>query len=191
MTRLPSFGVPVQQDEEMTMTLIPECAHQISDEAYSCPQCGKPIRPQPTPFGYGYEYRSKETLFGWPLVHIATGIDPSTGRKRIAKGIIAIGDVAIGGVAIGGCAMGGFALGGLALGLVTLGGMSIALLLAVGGGAISTGVAIGGGALGYYALGGGAIGPHALGSNWQDPDAVEFFSDWLGDWVHQLARRRF
>jgi serine/threonine protein kinase len=29
---------------------------------------------------FGYEYRSKTTLFGLPLVHIATGFDPRTGR---------------------------------------------------------------------------------------------------------------
>jgi hypothetical protein len=174
----------------MTLVPCPECAQQISDEAYSCPHCGKPLRKQ-VQYGYGYEYRSKETLFGWPLVHVATGIDPETGRKRIARGIIAVGDVAIGGVAVGGCALGGVAVGGCALGLVTLGGLSVALLLALGGAAISTGVAIGGGAIGYYAFGGGAIGPHALGGNWQDPEAVEFFSDWLGDWVRPLGQRRW
>lgn len=174
----------------MTLVPCPECAHQISDEAFACPQCGKPLRPQPMPYG-GYEYRSKETLFGWPLVHVATGFDPATGRKRVARGVIAIGDVAVGGVAVGGCALGGIAIGGCAIGAVALGGMAVALLLALGGGAISTGVAIGGGALGYYAFGGGAFGPHPLGGNSQDPQAIEFFSEWLGDWVRQLGRRPF
>jgi serine/threonine-protein kinase len=50
----------------------------------------------------GCDYRSKTELFGWPLLHVATGIDPKTGRKRIAKGIIAVGDVAVGGFALGG-----------------------------------------------------------------------------------------
>src|SRR5262249_20814132 len=52
----------------------------------------------------GFEYRSKRTLWGWPLVHLAWGIDPQTGRKRVARGIIAIGDLAIGGFALGGVA---------------------------------------------------------------------------------------
>jgi hypothetical protein len=175
----------------MTLIPCPECAREISDDAYSCPHCGKPMRQQPVQFGYGYEYRSAETLFGWPMIHIATGIDPSTGRKRVARGVIAIGDVALGGVALGGLAVGGLALGGCALGLVTLGGLSVALLLAIGGGAISTGVAVGGAAIGYYALGGGAFGPHALGGNGQDPEAIEFFSEWLGDWIRQIPRRRW
>src|SRR5207253_7602976 len=43
----------------------------------------------------GYEYRSKRTIFGVPLVHMASGIDPNTGRQRVARGIIAIGDRAV------------------------------------------------------------------------------------------------
>jgi hypothetical protein len=133
---------------------------------------------------FGYEYRSKTTVFGWPLVHIATGMDPMTGKKRIAKGIIAMGDVAIGVVACGGCAFGGFALGGLAIGVFSIAGMAIGLLAAFGGGAIggiAVGggafgvIAVGGGAVGYYATGGGAYGIHPLGGNVQDPVAKEFF----------------
>jgi len=58
-----------------------------------------------------FEYRSKATLYGWPLVHVATGVDLATGRKRTASGIIALGsaprgiiafsDVAVGVVACG------------------------------------------------------------------------------------------
>lgn len=134
---------------------------------------------------FGYEYRSKTTVFGWPLVHIATGLDPMTGRKRVAKGIIAIGDMAIGGLAFGGGAVGVFAVGGAAIGLFSFGGLAIGLLVALGGGAIgglAVGggaigfIAVGGGAFGYYATGGGAYGVHPLGANVQDPVAKEFFT---------------
>ena len=82
---------------------------------------------------YGREYRSERQLFGWPLVHIANGIDPVTGRRRVAKGIIAIGDTAIGGLlAIGGTAIGPIAMGGAAFGLFTIGGLSVGLLGAWG-----------------------------------------------------------
>jgi tRNA A-37 threonylcarbamoyl transferase component Bud32 len=133
---------------------------------------------------FGYEYRSKTTLFGWPLVHIATGMDPMTGKKRIAKGIIAMGDVAVGGLALGGCAFGVFAGGGVAMGLFTFGGCSIGLMLALGGlaiGGLALGggafgvIAVGGGAVGYYSAGGAAWGVHAYGGNVQDPAAEEFF----------------
>jgi predicted Ser/Thr protein kinase len=136
---------------------------------------------------FGYEYRSTTTLLGWPLVHIATGIDPATMKKRVAKGWIAIGDVAVGGLAIAGCAVGVFAIGGCAVGVFTLGGLSLGLLVAFGGmaiGALAMGggalgiVAIGGGAVGVYAYGGGAFGLHALGGNVRDPAAVAFFDNW-------------
>ncbi len=29
---------------------------------------------------YGYEYKSAITVWGWPLLHIAQGIDPESGR---------------------------------------------------------------------------------------------------------------
>jgi serine/threonine-protein kinase len=156
----------------------------------------RPSTPSPAvslPRPPGVNYRSKKTLFGWPLVHIATGIDPQTGRKRVAKGIIAIGDLAVGGIALGGgaigvialggVAIGGLAIGGGAIGLMGLGGAAIGLLLAFGGLAIG-GIAVGGGAIGYYALGGGAWGAHTLsGLGGADAEAREFFRPVLGPLV--------
>jgi len=136
---------------------------------------------------YGLDYRSKATLFGLPWLHVTSGIDPQTGRVRVAKGIIAIGDRAQGVVAFGGLATGGFAFGGLAigvfafgggaLGLVALGGLAVALLAALGGGAIAP-IAVGGAALGYLAdggRGGTAIGTHVLDALTTDPVAERFF----------------
>ncbi|MCI0428918.1 MAG: serine/threonine protein kinase, partial [Rhodospirillales bacterium] len=146
----------------------------------------------------GREYRSTRTLWGWPLVHIATGFDPQTGRMRIARGVIAIGNVAIGGIAIGAIAVGGIAVGGMGFGLFALSGLAIGLLMALGGlaiGGVAVGgaaiglVALGGGAIGYYALGGGAAGAHVIDATQADPQALEFFSSWLGDWVKQWFRR--
>lgn len=111
----------------------------------------------------GMEYRSKTTLFGLPLVHIATGRDPVTRRRRIAKGIIAIGDMAIGVIAIGGSAFGGFVLGGCAVGLFSIGGASIGLLAALGGAAVGLGFSVGGMAVGSVAIGGGALGIISIG----------------------------
>ena len=169
----------------MALVDCPECGNQVSDRAWMCPHCGLPISGR----AFGYEYRSPLTLFGLPLVHIVMGmgINPMTGRPRIAKGIIAIGNVAVGVLAIGGVAFGVVSIGGLALGLATLGGCSVGLLLAVGGLAIGT-VAVGACAIGYYALGGAALGVHRLGSNAQDSEAVEFFRRYLGDWVDQIRR---
>jgi serine/threonine protein kinase len=140
----------------------------------------------------GFEYRSNRHLAGLPLVHIATGRDPNTGRMRVAMGIIAIGNVSVGVLALGGIAIGGIAVGGMSVGLLALGGGAFGVLLAMGGGAvggIAMGglaigvVALGGGAIGYYALGGGVWAVHGLGGNIQDPQAVEFFRAWLGNWL--------
>ncbi|MCQ8780334.1 hypothetical protein NQU49_27430, partial [Escherichia coli] len=48
-----------------------------------------------------FEYKSKRTLLGRPLLHITSGIDPTTGRKRTARGFLAFGDRAVGVVAFG------------------------------------------------------------------------------------------
>ena len=94
-----------------------------------------------------YEYKSKRTLFGLPLVHINCG--PGI---HWARGVIAIGDIATGFVA----------LGGIAVGLVSLGALSLGLLLALG--ALSAGIiAIGGFALGLTAWGGFAVGVLSVG----------------------------
>lgn len=120
-------------------------------------------------WGYRYEFRSKTTLFGLPLVHINLG----PGFQR-AKGIIAVGNFAIGVVAVGGLSAGLFsigagtlgllALGGMAAGGIALGGLALGFLAAVGGFSLSLGFAMGGGAVSrYLALGGAAFGQYAAG----------------------------
>lgn len=106
---------------------------------------------------FRYEYKSKRTLFGLPLVHIHLG----WGFCH-AKGVLAIGNVATGLFAFGGVALGLFALGGVSLGLLALGGLALALLAAVGGLAIGA-IAVGGLAVGLLALGGLAVGVYAMG----------------------------
>jgi hypothetical protein len=145
----------------MALTKCSECGGEVSDRALMCPHCGAP-RGRIGARMYGREWRSPVTVLGLPLVHIATGVDLYTGRKRIAKGIIAIGDVAIGVVAIGGAAIGGIAVGGFALGLLAaLGGAAIGCGVSVGGLAVGY-LAVGGMAFGIWAYGGGAIGIHAV-----------------------------
>jgi RNA polymerase sigma factor (sigma-70 family) len=101
-----------------------------------------------------FEYRSRATLFGMPLVHIRL-------RGGLARGPvkawIAAGDSAIGGLfAFGGIAVAPISFGGFAAGLVTFGGLGIGLLT-FGGFAVGL-WALGGFALGWQALGGCAVG---------------------------------
>jgi tRNA A-37 threonylcarbamoyl transferase component Bud32 len=142
----------------------------------------------------GYEFKSKATFLGWPLVHVAAGFDPVSGRKRIARGWIAVGDVmAVGGVAVSGVmsvgvvalsgvlGLGLLAVGGaLAVGLLAaVGGNAAALLFALGGNAASTGLSIGGLAAGKFAIGGEAAGEFVISDRGQTPG----FGDALWAWV--------
>lgn len=104
-----------------------------------------------------YEYKSKRTLLGLPLVHINYG----HGLRR-AKGIIAIGNIATGWVALGGVTLGFFSLGGLSFGLLlALGGVALGAV-AVGG--VAAGLAtLGAVALGLLAWGGVACGMYCAG----------------------------
>lgn len=104
-----------------------------------------------------YEYKSKTTLWGLPLVHIHLGF----GLCR-AKGIIAIGNIATGVVAIGGLSVGAISLGGFALGLLAIGGGAIGLLLALGGFALGL-LALGGICVGVFSVGGIAVGVYSIG----------------------------
>lgn len=104
-----------------------------------------------------YEYKSKTTIKGLPLVHINIGFG-----IRKAKGIIAIGNIAQGFLALGGIALGLISFGGLSLGLFSLGGLALALLIALGGIAIAP-IALGGLAIGLVAFGGLAIGIYSFG----------------------------
>jgi hypothetical protein len=132
----------------------------------------------------GFEYRSKTMLFGLPLVHVATGTDPVTGRRRVATGIIAMGDIARGFVASGGMAYGIVAFGGLAIGIISIGGLSLGvaalggvalgLVFSFGGCAIAP-IAVGGLAIGYYSTGGAAFGLHPFGGNARDAEGRDFF----------------
>ena len=140
---------------------------------------------------FGREYKSERTLFGLPLVHIAFGIDPRTGKKRHAKGFVAIGDSATGVVAIGGAAYGGFCFGGFAAGVFAFGGLSLGLF-ALGGlaagivawGGVGIGaIALGGLALGGYCYGGVGLGASVLASNMQEPPAKRFFEPWAHNWT--------
>lgn len=120
-----------------------------------------------------FEYKSKKTVRGMPLVHISVGFG-----KR-ARGIVAIGNNATGVIALGLLARGVLPLGLFSLGVIPFGLFSIGLLalgtIALGvlaAGAIACGVlAAGAIAIGCYAVGAlaiglyGALGDHAISAS--------------------------
>jgi RNA polymerase sigma factor (sigma-70 family) len=100
-----------------------------------------------------FEYRSKASLLGMPLVHIRLRGGITRGP---VKAWIAAGDSAIGGLfAFGGLALAPISFGGFAAGLLTFGGCGVGILTL---GGFSLGVwALGGFALGWQAIGGCAV----------------------------------
>ncbi len=129
-------------------------------------------------------YKTKFTLLGLPLVHIATSkMENGQLGRGIAKGWIAIGDISFGIIlSVGGVAFGGVAIGGIAVGLLSFAGMAIGVL-AFGGGAIGV-LATGGGAIAWHAATGGfamaneyALGGQAIANYANDVIAKDYFAN--------------
>lgn len=121
------------------------------------------------PFGMGlvrlplwnYEYKSRTTLWGLPLVHIHMG-RTANGRLAVAKGIFAVGTVAVGLVSAGLFSLGLLSVGVLALGLLVLATLGLGILTA---GIVSIGLlaAFGICAIGYLAVGVATVGVYTSG----------------------------
>ncbi len=99
-----------------------------------------------------YEFRTRATFLGLPLIHIRIG-DRFDILREPVRAWIAVANYAIGGL---------FAFGGIALAPVSIGFCAVGLL-PFGGIALGA-VALGGFALGGWAFGGLAIGWQSLGS---------------------------
>jgi hypothetical protein len=105
-----------------------------------------------------FEYRSRASFLGLPLVHICIG-DRFAILKAPVKGWIAVGERAVGGfLAFGAVAIAPVSIGGLTLGLLPFGGLALGV------------VALGGFAVGIWSYGGLVLGWQALGGcaiSWQ------------------------
>lgn len=136
------------------------------------------------------EFKSHATWAGMPLVHYTYGKCPETGKRIVARGVIAVGRLAWGIVAIGHASIGLFAIGQLAIGVVfglgqaatgvvCLGQLAVGLLLGIG--QFATGyAAIGQLAFGQYVLAQLGWGEHVFDSRAIDPAAKEFFLNLIG-----------
>jgi hypothetical protein len=135
---------------------------------------------------YYAEFRTHVEILGLPLIHITLGKSPETGRRVVAKGVIAIGRFAVGIVSIGQVSAGLIAFGQLGLGvlwgvgqgttgIVAFGQLALAALFGLG--QISTGfVAVGQIAVGHYVLAQKGFGTYVWDMMQTSPDAHRFFT---------------
>lgn len=102
-----------------------ECRHEISEQAFACPQCGAPYPARDSWDGWGYEYKSKLSVAGLLLLHISLKFRPNR-TPVVARGIVAIGQFGCGVVCIaqfglGVCSIAQFTVAGFALAQFALG----------------------------------------------------------------------
>jgi len=97
-----------------------ECRHEISEQAFTCPQCGAPFPARESWDGWGYEYKSRLSIAGLPLVHISFKFRPNR-TPVVARGIVAIGQFGCGVVCIA-----QFGVGVLTLAQFAVGGFAVA-----------------------------------------------------------------
>jgi len=154
-----------------------------------------------------WEYRSRATLLGLPLVHCRTGrlpgqkVQPAIGwiacGERAYGILFASGGVAVGGISMGGFSIGIFSFGGFGIGVMVFGGMSLGVI-ALGGAAIGW-IASGGFAIAWHAAFGGvaaahdlALGGAVLANHANDDVARDFFlrHPWLNT-ARPLTRNVF
>lgn len=91
----------------------------MSEQAIVCPGCGAPYPSRARWDGYGFEYKTRATLAGIPLLHISFKYRPNR-VPVVARGIVAIGQFAVGGLTlsqfgIGIVSVSQFTVAGLAL----------------------------------------------------------------------------
>ena len=108
------------------------------------------------------EFVSHRAWFGMPLLHYTRGRSPETGKRVVAKGIIAIGRLALGIVAVGHASMGVVAVGQLSLGLLFGLGQASTGVVAVGQLAVAVYFGLGQFAMGHVAIGQFALGTYVL-----------------------------
>ncbi len=97
-----------------------ECGHRVRKMAFSCPECGTPYPANEHGDGWGFEYKSKRTVLGLPLIHIAFKYRPN-GVPVPAKGFIAIGQFGIGVINIS-----QFGIGLISISQFTIAGFALA-----------------------------------------------------------------
>lgn len=85
--------------ETTAMKSCRECGHTVSRSAVVCPGCGAPWPAKDKWDGWGWEYKSKATIFGFPWLHISFKYRRSEiglPVPVVARGVVAIGQFGVG-----------------------------------------------------------------------------------------------
>jgi hypothetical protein len=158
----------------MALVNCRECDYEVSPSAPACPGCGAP-RPGDAEWrGTGVDWQSSWTFLGYPLIHVAFGKD-ARGRRRVAKGIIAIAQFAVGLITIAQFGIGLlFGFGQFIFGFTGLAQFAICGYFGVG--QVATGyTAVGQVVLAHYGLAQVGWATHLWSPGHRDPLAVEYF----------------
>jgi len=163
--------------------ICPDCGAHMPLGTKYCPSCGnqmfeKEFVPKKKFKKYrGWEWKSKISILGLPLVHIAFGKNKWTGKLLVATGIIAIGQFAVGVISI--CQFGIgllFGLGQFVAGFVSIAQFALGIYFGLGQFASGYTV-IGQFAIGVYVLAQNGYGFHLWTKSIQDPLAIEHFNN--------------
>ena len=115
-------------------------------------------------YSYGFEWKSKIEVLGFPLIHVTFGRDPKTGKVLVSKGIIAIGQIGIGVITLAQAGVGlWFGLGQVMAGWFAIG-------QAAAGQTVICQVGVG-----EYVLSQMGYGAHVISMKAADPVAKEYF----------------
>ena len=91
-----------------------ECGHHVSQSAVLCPGCGAPWPAKANWDGWGWEYKSKATIFGIPWLHISfkyRRTESGVPVPVVARGVVAVGQFGLGLLSISQFGVGLFGLG--------------------------------------------------------------------------------
>ena len=162
----------------MALLKCRECGQEVSNQAFICPHCGAPQPGELQWLGTGFEWQSTQTFLGYPLIHVAVGKD-ARGKRRVAKGVIAIGQFAVGLITVAQFGVGLlFGFGQFIFGFTALAQFALAFYFGVG--QFATGyTAVGQIVLAHYGLAQMGWATHLWSMGHRDPLAEAYFRQLL------------
>jgi hypothetical protein len=120
LTRVGVRGRVAAKLRRRTMKPCRECRREISEQAVACPNCGAPYPARAKWDGHGFEYKSRLSVFGLPLIHVSFKYRANR-TPVVARGVIAIGQFGCGLITIA-----QFGVGIISISQFTIAGFALA-----------------------------------------------------------------